>query len=216
MRIICKNERSLVQKAFDPKNFAAPALQATHLKLLVLTDNGMLGCSNPDPLNTVEFSGQSRRITDDHRVRWKAPSHQGICCYNTVPPDHEFTLTTYDCSAVANPASLLDSNCASGGGALSLNRLGDVLVSMVVIHDECAGRNHDVALQVNIILGGDHRLCVDDAMVVNGDLDPAVGTLYIDGVEPGIIPDNHEAPHLDTRSHSPGQHDCGMDRQIAA
>src|SRR5580700_7280481 len=113
-------------------------LQQTQLKLTLLTHHGMLASANPGPLDSVEFSGQPRRITDDHGMWWKASCNQGIGRYNTVTTDYQFAFAAYDCCSMPDPASLLDSNCASRGGALCLNRLADVFIGMIVIHDERA------------------------------------------------------------------------------
>ncbi len=141
----------------------------------MLTHHGMTGSANPGPFRLVEVSGQPRRIADYHRVRRKAPRNQGVCRNHAVAAENQFALAAYDCCTVADPASLLDPNRASGCETLCLNRQVNVFVGMIMIHDERTGRNHDPTLQMDFILRRDHTLGVNDAVVVNDDLDLVVG-----------------------------------------
>lgn len=172
-------------------------------KLLFTNEYRATGRADPDPFCIVELPGQPRWVTDDHRIRGKAPRDEGIRGDHAVSAEHELSLVTYDCCTMSDPTPLLDSNRTAGRGTLRPNRQAGIFIGVIMIHDERARRHHDVALDVDTVLGRDYGLRVDNTTVFNNNLDTTFGVVEIERIDPSVIPDNYRIPDANAWRHSP-------------
>src|ERR1700733_14095886 len=79
-----------------------------------LSSNRTACSAHPNGLCWIELSRKPARITNNHRVGGEASGNQGVRSDNAVAAYDQLTLIAHNCRALANPATLLDSDSASG------------------------------------------------------------------------------------------------------
>ena len=99
-------------------------------------DNGPTNSSDPGPLYGVEVSTKSARITNNNGIGTETLGDEGIRRDYAIAANHKFALIAHDGRAVANPASLLDPDCAPRRGTLFSNWPVNVFIRVIVIHYE--------------------------------------------------------------------------------